>query len=101
MITAFPNETAHCQFGFVMSRQQGWVRQFVHKHFFSSQPPPAEGFLAGLGTSKFLAHTREKTWTHPELAQISNKETQKLNTCQAINEALSTALSTDSSARKL
>ena len=64
---------------------------------FASSPPPAEGFLAGVGESMFIKHSAEQALNNKEL-QVSSKETKKMNTCQAINDAMSTALSSDEKA---
>ena len=69
---------------------------------FANAPPPAEGFLPGVSESKFIHRTQEQVFEkNPELQHLKNKETKKLNLCQAVNEALDTAMSTDTSARNI
>ena len=81
-----------------------WFRATTRRSLASSSPPPAEGFLAGVGDSKFIAASHDKVWAlNPELlagneSLQKSKETKKLNLCQAVNEALSTALSSDETA---
>jgi 2-oxoisovalerate dehydrogenase E1 component beta subunit len=71
------------------------VRHFIRT--FASSPPPAEGFLAGVGESQFIKHTAEQALENIEL-QLASKETRKMNTCQAINDAMNIALSSDEKA---
>ncbi|KAJ3407638.1 hypothetical protein HDU80_008282, partial [Chytriomyces hyalinus] len=64
----------------------------------SGSPPPAEGFMQGVATSKFIKATKEQALAHPELAAVKNSETQKMNYFTAVNDALATALATDDKA---
>ncbi|KAI8611060.1 thiamine diphosphate-binding protein, partial [Chytriomyces sp. MP71] len=64
----------------------------------SGTPPPAEGFMQGVATSKFIKATKEECLAHPELASVKNSETQKMNYFTAVNDALATALATDDKA---
>ncbi|KAI9346425.1 thiamine diphosphate-binding protein [Zopfochytrium polystomum] len=65
----------------------------------SGTPPPPEGFLPGMGSSRYLRHTKEQALQNPELkGLIKTAETKKLNLFQAVNEALETAMSTDDKA---
>ena len=64
----------------------------------AASPAPAEGFLPGVGESKFIAHTQEQALDNSELSTLKSKETRKLNLCQAVNEGLATAMSTDKKA---
>lgn len=73
-------------------------RQFIR--YFTSSPPPAEGFLAGVGESAFIKHSAEQALQNNELL-LSSNETRKMNACQAINDAMSIALSSDEKAGSL
>ncbi|KAI9204791.1 thiamine diphosphate-binding protein [Polychytrium aggregatum] len=64
----------------------------------SGNPPPAEGFMPGVSSSKFIKNTSEQVFANSELKHLKNGETKKLNLFQAINEALHTALVTDNKA---
>ena len=64
---------------------------------FASSPPPAEGFLAGVGESMFIMHSAEQALQNKEL-NLKSKDTKKMNTCQAINDAMSIALGTNDKA---
>jgi 2-oxoisovalerate dehydrogenase E1 component beta subunit len=74
--------------------------QYRLRHFirtFASSPPPAEGFLAGVGDSHLIKHTAEQALLNNEL-KLASQETRKMNTCQAINDAMSIALRSDEKA---
>ena len=75
------------------------IKRYIQPWFRSlaSAPPPAEGFLSGVGESQFIKHSAEQTFDNNEL-QLTSKETKKMNTCQAINDAMSIALSSDDKA---
>ncbi|KAF5387555.1 hypothetical protein D9757_006574 [Collybiopsis confluens] len=74
------------------------------------EPPPAGGHLSSIAQSAFLKGTRDQAlktpgiiWADAELdeargALSSDRETRKMNTYQAVRDALSIALSTDDSA---
>ncbi|KAF9093394.1 hypothetical protein BGX29_012148 [Mortierella sp. GBA35] len=64
----------------------------------SNSPPPAEGFLPGVANSQLIKHTHHDALRNPELAGVANGETKKMNTFQAINDAMSIALATDDTA---
>ncbi|ORY46095.1 Thiamin diphosphate-binding protein [Rhizoclosmatium globosum] len=75
--------------------------QNPQRYFASSaegSPPPAEGFMQGVATSKFIKQTKEQCLSHPELAAVRNSETVKMNYFTAVNDALATALATDEKA---
>lgn len=64
-------------------------------------PPPAEGFLPGVQTSKYIKHTKEETLRSSELSQVGigpTSEIRRMNLYQALNDAMSIALATDDSA---
>ncbi|CAJ0766079.1 425_t:CDS:2 [Entrophospora sp. SA101] len=79
-------------------------KKFFHttKISFESQnsPPPAEGFMREVSYSKFIKSTQDDALKNPELVNtgVSNGETKKMNLFQAINDALSIALTTDETA---
>ncbi|KAH7909929.1 thiamine diphosphate-binding protein [Hygrophoropsis aurantiaca] len=75
------------------------------------EPPPAGGHLPSVATSKLLRNTREValrtpdlTWTDddeslgPVRTLVGGRETRKMNTYQAVRDALSIALSKDDTA---
>ncbi|KIK58297.1 hypothetical protein GYMLUDRAFT_45509 [Collybiopsis luxurians FD-317 M1] len=74
------------------------------------EPPPAGGHLPSIAQSAFLKGTRDQAlktpgiaWADAELDEVrgtvsNNRETRKMNTYQAVRDALSIALSTDDSA---
>ncbi|KAJ3814726.1 pyruvate dehydrogenase [Lentinula aff. lateritia] len=78
------------------------------------KPPPAGGHMPSIASSALLKHTREQALKMPEiewadadldeargtssLSSTTGRETRKMNTYQAIRDALSIALSTDDSA---
>ncbi|KAG0060686.1 hypothetical protein BGZ90_003927, partial [Linnemannia elongata] len=64
----------------------------------ANSPPPAEGFLPGVANSKLIKHTHHDALRNPELAGVANGETKKMNTFQAVNDAMSIALATDDTA---
>ncbi|KAG0298848.1 hypothetical protein BGZ97_003955, partial [Linnemannia gamsii] len=64
----------------------------------TNSPPPAEGFLPGVANSKLIKHTHHDALRNPELAGVANGETKKMNTFQAVNDAMSIALATDDTA---
>jgi 2-oxoisovalerate dehydrogenase E1 component beta subunit len=65
----------------------------------SSSPPPAEGFLPGVSESAYIHQTPESALSLPELqGKLKTTETKKLNLCQAVNEGLQAALSSDETA---
>ncbi|KAF9067595.1 pyruvate dehydrogenase [Rhodocollybia butyracea] len=80
----------------------------------SVEPPPAGGHLPSIAQSTFLKQTRDQAlktvgikWADTELDEArghqssalgSGRETRKMNTYQAIRDALSIALATDDSA---
>ncbi|KXS18065.1 Thiamin diphosphate-binding protein [Gonapodya prolifera JEL478] len=79
------------------------VRPSKQRSFASaSSPPPAEGYMQGVSESAFILDTPEKTLAHGELSDAlmvaSRAETKRMNLCQAVNDALSTALATDDTA---
>ncbi|KAG0333463.1 hypothetical protein BG004_000834 [Podila humilis] len=63
-----------------------------------ASPPPAEGFLPGVANSKLIKHTHHDALRNPELAGVANGETKKMNTFQAVNDAMGIALATDDTA---
>ncbi|ORX75583.1 Thiamin diphosphate-binding protein [Basidiobolus meristosporus CBS 931.73] len=67
-------------------------------HNAAENPPPAEGFLAGLAESKFMKRTSDEVFKNPELESVSGGETKKMNLCQAVNDAMSIALATNEKA---
>ncbi|KND00478.1 uncharacterized protein SPPG_04794 [Spizellomyces punctatus DAOM BR117] len=75
---------------------------YAHQHFrryaTPASPPPAEGFMPGVATSKFVKHTKEQALANPELSSLKNSETKKLNLFQSVNEAMDLALASDESA---
>ncbi|KAJ4493417.1 thiamine diphosphate-binding protein [Lentinula lateritia] len=79
------------------------------------EPPPAGGHMPSIASSALLKHTREQALKMPEIvwadaeldeargtsslsSTTTGRETRKMNTYQAIRDALSIALSTDDSA---
>ncbi|KAF9920845.1 hypothetical protein FBU30_009206 [Linnemannia zychae] len=64
----------------------------------SGSPPPAEGFLPGVANSQFIKNTHQDALNNHELASVANGDTKKMNTFQAINDAMSIALATDDTA---
>ncbi|KAG0086251.1 hypothetical protein BGZ93_000217 [Podila epicladia] len=64
----------------------------------SASPPPAEGFMPGVANSKLIKHTHHDALRNPELAGVANGETKKMNTFQAVNDAMGIALATDDTA---
>ncbi|RUS26174.1 thiamine diphosphate-binding protein [Jimgerdemannia flammicorona] len=76
--------------------QQAQSRAYVS----SSSPPPAEGFMPGVMTSKLIKRTAEEALRNPELANTgaANGETRKMNLFQAVNDAMAIALATDETA---
>ncbi|KAH6559830.1 hypothetical protein BASA62_000307 [Batrachochytrium salamandrivorans] len=74
------------------------VRRHVLVRSHTSGPLLAGGFLPGVGESKFIMGTKEMALANPELAAVKNSETKKLNLYQSVNEALATALASDSKA---
>ncbi|KAJ3012937.1 UNVERIFIED_CONTAM: hypothetical protein HDU68_000939 [Siphonaria sp. JEL0065] len=80
----------------LVSSRIGYQTRFLASA--SGGPPPAEGFMAGVATSKFIKSTKEQCLSHPELAAVRNSETVKMNYFTAVNDALATALATDEKA---
>ncbi|KAJ3281926.1 hypothetical protein HDU76_008812, partial [Blyttiomyces sp. JEL0837] len=74
--------------------------QNSQRHYASASgsPPPAEGFMQGVGSSKFIKHTKEQALNNPELKDVQNSETKKLNLFQSVNESLAMALASDDKA---
>ncbi|KAI9096968.1 thiamine diphosphate-binding protein [Phlyctochytrium arcticum] len=64
----------------------------------AASPPPAEGFMPGVGSSAYILNSREQVLANPELAAVKNGETKKLNLFQSVNEAMDLALASDESA---
>ncbi|KAI8355015.1 thiamine diphosphate-binding protein [Mortierella sp. GBAus27b] len=83
-------------------RSQVPVKHFhvtLKSHYAASgTPPPAEGFMPGVANSKLIKHTHHDALRNPELVGVANGETKKMNTFQAINDAMSIALATDDTA---
>ena len=72
-----------------------------------SNPPPAGGENMSIASSTFLLHTKEAALSNTELQQgmekvdgrlPANVETQKMNLCQAVNNAMDLALERDEKA---
>ncbi|KAG8856027.1 hypothetical protein FRB96_006594 [Tulasnella sp. 330] len=69
----------------------------------AENPPPAEGSLPGLASSALLLSTRDAALRTPGIAWLdepdsADRETRKMNTYQAIRDAMSNALTRDDSA---
>ncbi|KAG0370735.1 hypothetical protein BGZ54_004473 [Gamsiella multidivaricata] len=64
----------------------------------ANSPPPAEGFMPGVANSKLIKNTHHEALKNPELASVANGETKKMNTFQAVNDAMGIALATDNTA---
>jgi len=62
---------------------------------YSTKAPPAEGFLAGLATSKLLHHTPDSLLSSSEFRHLKNFPTKKMNLFTAVNEGLQTILESD------
>jgi hypothetical protein len=69
------------------------------------EPPPAGGHLPGVATSKLLRSTREaalKTpglkWVDEDVGALGGRETRKMNTYQAVRDAMAIAMAKDNSA---
>ncbi|KAF9384529.1 hypothetical protein CPB97_005623, partial [Podila verticillata] len=86
---------------------KNFVQQASVKHLHTSlknqyaasgTPPPAEGFMPGVANSKLIKHTHHDALRNPELAGVANGETKKMNTFQAVNDAMGIALATDDTA---
>ncbi|KAJ3889745.1 pyruvate dehydrogenase [Lentinula edodes] len=91
------------------------VTTTTHRVSPTQQPPPAGGHMPSIASSALLKHTREQALKMPEIvwadaeldeargasslsSTTTGRETRKMNTYQAIRDALSIALSTDDSA---
>ncbi|TPX71106.1 hypothetical protein SpCBS45565_g01263 [Spizellomyces sp. 'palustris'] len=75
-----------------------YAHQYFRRYATPASPPPAEGFMPGVATSKFVKHTKEQALANPELSSLKNSETKKLNLFQSVNEAMDLALASDESA---
>ncbi|EAU88822.2 pyruvate dehydrogenase [Coprinopsis cinerea okayama7 len=69
------------------------------------EPPPAGGHLPGVATSKLLKSTRETAlripglkWVDEDTSSMGGRETRKMNTYQAVRDAMAIALAKDSTA---
>lgn len=69
------------------------------------EPPPAGGHLPGVASSKLLRTTRDAalrtpgiSWKDEVSSGLEGRETQKMNTYQAIRDAMSIALTKDETA---
>ncbi|KAI8824205.1 thiamine diphosphate-binding protein [Fimicolochytrium jonesii] len=61
-------------------------------------PPPAEGFMPGVATSRFMKQTTEQALATKGLLGSPGTESKKLNLFQSVNEAMDIALATDQNA---
>ena len=78
---------------------RGLMSRSLVRRLSSSSPPPAEGFLPGVSESAYIHQTPESALSLPELqGKLKTTETKKLNLCQAVNEGLQAALSSDETA---
>ncbi|KAJ3338911.1 hypothetical protein HDU93_008889 [Gonapodya sp. JEL0774] len=71
----------------------------------SGSPPPAEGYMQGVGESAFILDTPARALAQSDISgalmvgsRTTPPETKRMNLCQAVNDALSTALATDETA---
>lgn len=69
------------------------------------EPPPAGGHLPGVATSQLLRPTRDAALRTPDIAwkdedtnQLGGRETRKMNTYQAVRDAMAIALAKDDTA---
>lgn len=69
------------------------------------EPPPAGGHIPGVATSAYLKQTRDSAlrtpgiqWKDEDTSTLGGRETRKMNTYQAVRDAMSIALAKDDTA---